>query len=214
MSDSGGGKQKTWIKVVAGVAAVTLVALVLLVYYSPAYPWSGSVSDSDGDGYADAEDAFPDNPLEWADSDEDGVGDNSDPLPNGQVVGVFLLTFSAASIWNGFGAVCTASGASISWENVTVVLTDGASSASWSTIEETNFPGYPYVIADCGEVSLGVWRVTLNAWDMQRNLALDAGDYFSFLFGEPLPSDVMFSVTIVYEPTGEVLAEFSYIDSS
>lgn len=38
--------------------------------------------DSDGDGYVDSEDAFPDDPTEWADSDNDGKGDNSDPAPS------------------------------------------------------------------------------------------------------------------------------------
>jgi len=32
--------------------------------------------DSDGDGYTDPEDAFPDQPLQWADQDGDGFGDN------------------------------------------------------------------------------------------------------------------------------------------
>ncbi|HOZ46299.1 MAG TPA: hypothetical protein PLO37_12110 [Candidatus Hydrogenedentes bacterium] len=32
--------------------------------------------DSDGDGYFDDEDAFPDNPDEWEDVDEDSLGDN------------------------------------------------------------------------------------------------------------------------------------------
>jgi len=37
--------------------------------------------DSDGDGFADAADAFPLDPNEWFDSDNDGVGDNSDMFP-------------------------------------------------------------------------------------------------------------------------------------
>ena len=37
--------------------------------------------DSDGDGYADSKDAFPDDPDEWSDFDSDGVGDNSDAFP-------------------------------------------------------------------------------------------------------------------------------------
>jgi len=40
-----------------------------------------SLSDRDGDGVLDAEDAFPDDPDEWLDSDMDGTGDNSDPCP-------------------------------------------------------------------------------------------------------------------------------------
>lgn len=34
--------------------------------------------DSDGDGFTDNIDAFPNNVLEWLDTDKDGVGDNSD----------------------------------------------------------------------------------------------------------------------------------------
>jgi len=38
--------------------------------------------DTDGDGYLDTEDAFANDPTEWADSDKDLVGDNSDAFPN------------------------------------------------------------------------------------------------------------------------------------
>jgi hypothetical protein len=36
------------------------------------------VSDRDGDGFADDDDVFPDDPAEWADFDEDGLGDVGD----------------------------------------------------------------------------------------------------------------------------------------
>jgi len=38
--------------------------------------------DTDGDGYTDNIDAFPNDRSEWKDSDNDGVGDNSDAYPN------------------------------------------------------------------------------------------------------------------------------------
>ena len=38
--------------------------------------------DTDGDGYGDQSDAFPNDENEWADSDNDGVGDNADAFPN------------------------------------------------------------------------------------------------------------------------------------
>ncbi|PKI13041.1 collagenase [Colwellia sp. 12G3] len=38
--------------------------------------------DSDGDGYLDADDAFPNDKNEWADSDLDGVGNNGDKFPD------------------------------------------------------------------------------------------------------------------------------------
>ena len=34
--------------------------------------------DSDGDGFSDSVDVFPDDETEWADHDEDGIGDNAD----------------------------------------------------------------------------------------------------------------------------------------
>ena len=39
-------------------------------------------TDSDGDGVADKDDAFPNDPTEWVDTDGDGVGDNGDAFPN------------------------------------------------------------------------------------------------------------------------------------
>jgi hypothetical protein len=42
--------------------------------------------DSDGDGYIDSIDAFPDDPTEWRDSDGDGTGDNQDADPEDPLV--------------------------------------------------------------------------------------------------------------------------------
>src|SRR5262249_42473253 len=41
-----------------------------------------SLVDTDGDGGPDSQDAFPNDPTEWADTDHDGHGDNSDAFPN------------------------------------------------------------------------------------------------------------------------------------
>jgi len=38
--------------------------------------------DTDGDGYNDYIDEFPNDPTEWEDSDGDGYGDNTDEYPN------------------------------------------------------------------------------------------------------------------------------------
>jgi predicted nucleic acid-binding Zn ribbon protein len=41
-------------------------------------PHSNETNDSDRDGVPDDEDAFPNDPSEWADNDGDGIGDNAD----------------------------------------------------------------------------------------------------------------------------------------
>lgn len=49
------------------------------------------VVDTDNDGVADGNDAFPNDPTETADTDSDGVGDNSDPFPT--ISGINLFSF-------------------------------------------------------------------------------------------------------------------------
>lgn len=44
-------------------------------------PPSSPPVDTDGDGYPDTSDAFPNDPNEWLDSDGDGFGDNVDLFP-------------------------------------------------------------------------------------------------------------------------------------
>jgi hypothetical protein len=76
-------KRKRTVILVAAVVAVILVALIILaVVLNPSTSPIASIRDSDGDGYADSEDAFPNDPSEWTDADLDGVGDNSDAFPN------------------------------------------------------------------------------------------------------------------------------------
>ena len=45
-----------------------------------------AVVDTDGDGYPDDEDAFPNDPEEWLDTDGDGVGNNADTDDDGDGV--------------------------------------------------------------------------------------------------------------------------------
>jgi hypothetical protein len=45
-----------------------------------------AVVDSDGDGYSDDRDAFPNDPTEWLDTDSDGVGNNADTDDDGDGV--------------------------------------------------------------------------------------------------------------------------------
>jgi len=42
----------------------------------------GEAKDTDGDGYNDNSDDFPNDPNEWLDTDGDGFGDNGDAFPN------------------------------------------------------------------------------------------------------------------------------------
>ena len=52
--------------------------LLLALIFNPAF----ASIDSDGDGFNDDVDIFPEDAEEWFDSDSDGVGDNADPINN------------------------------------------------------------------------------------------------------------------------------------
>lgn len=45
------------------------------------FSYTPAPKDSDGDGYPDSSDKFPDDPTEWNDTDDDGYGDNTDRFP-------------------------------------------------------------------------------------------------------------------------------------
>ncbi|MCK4455515.1 MAG: hypothetical protein KAU99_04120 [Thermoplasmata archaeon] len=65
-----------------GLAVVVVVVIVLLaVMMNPATSPIPGLKDSDGDGYTDDQDDFPNDPTEWKDTDGDGYGDNQDVFP-------------------------------------------------------------------------------------------------------------------------------------
>jgi hypothetical protein len=87
--------------------------------------------DSDGDGYSDSEDRFPDDPEEWADSDDDGVGDNHDMFPN-----------DANETWDGDGDGVGDNGDAFPWDPSEWVDTDGdgwGDNADWAPNDPTEW---------------------------------------------------------------------------
>ena len=69
--------------IVSGFTESAMEVDYIRVYQSGDLVWSDEFNsesdvDSDGDGYLDSIDAFPNDPAEWLDSDGDGIGDNAD----------------------------------------------------------------------------------------------------------------------------------------
>lgn len=60
----------------------SVIAIAVLLLATGLSGCTGEAKDTDGDGYNDDVDTFPNDPSEWKDSDHDGVGDNSDDFPN------------------------------------------------------------------------------------------------------------------------------------
>jgi len=71
----------SWLENGQYLANITLYRMDTVLADSSWTFWVG-YNDSDGDGFVDIIDIFPNDSSEWTDSDIDGVGDNSDICPN------------------------------------------------------------------------------------------------------------------------------------
>ena len=60
---------------------ISITIILLSVGLSGCTETTTEAKDTDGDGYKDDVDAFPNDATEWLDSDSDGFGDNSDDFP-------------------------------------------------------------------------------------------------------------------------------------
>ena len=60
------------------IVAGAVLAVAILIVAALLLMGNVGAKDTDGDGHTDANDAFPNNPTQWADTDHDGFGDNPD----------------------------------------------------------------------------------------------------------------------------------------
>ena len=82
--------------IVSGFTESAMEVDYIRVYQSGDLVWSDEFNsesdvDSDGDGYLDSIDAFPNDPAEWLDSDGDGIGDNADNAFDSPLIGDWKL---------------------------------------------------------------------------------------------------------------------------
>jgi hypothetical protein len=71
-------KNKKRIQFAISTVIILLLAGTSYWILSPSTSPLEGIKDSDGDGFEDSVDLFPESPVEWYDSDGDGVGDNAD----------------------------------------------------------------------------------------------------------------------------------------
>lgn len=80
-SDRDGGPSEPKARPTVPIWSLVIVVGILVLIALTAYYVGVSDKDTDGDGVADNEDAFPNNASEWKDSDDDTYGNNIDAFP-------------------------------------------------------------------------------------------------------------------------------------
>ena len=80
-SDRDGGPSGPKARPTVPIWSLVIVVGILVLIALTAYYVGVSDKDTDGDGVADNEDAFPNNASEWKDSDDDTYGNNIDAFP-------------------------------------------------------------------------------------------------------------------------------------
>ena len=82
-------------KIIIVVIIIVVLVILMALPQTSLFP---QIRDSDGDGRADDEDAFPNDASEWRDSDDDEVGDNADFYDNGDgAVKITIIYFEMIS---------------------------------------------------------------------------------------------------------------------
>jgi hypothetical protein len=144
--------------------------------------------DSDGDGVADTNDAFPNDASEWSDTDGDGVGDNGDAFPNDptkwQVETGFVSTYPTMNLrgtFNNWGVTPMTLVADHLWSVTVSFSSDGAFkfdvAGDWLTnFGDANHDGTAEVnTADIVVAAAGTYVVTFNDETKQYTLQAEGG---------------------------------------
>lgn len=168
-------------------AAAMLLIFGLMVVLDPGTSPFPSIHDSDGDGYPDSSDSYPDDPFNGAEP----------------------VSFVASESWKGFSAVCTRADFTVKLDDIVIRLSSGTSETSWEEFYHPGLVGGSGAI-DAGTRELGDWSLVLIIHDSHSDGMIGLGEFLYFKFEEVPSSSVEFEVTILMESTQRVVASFSY----
>lgn len=169
------------------IAAVAIVVSLLWIYYSPEYSWDASIRDSDGDGYPDDTDPYPNDPQKWT---------SPSVTPTTSITKIAVV--------NGFKFVI-GSGAEVPWSDVTILLSAGIYHEYWENISSSDLDDSVDDSQDYGSEYLGDLCVSLIVTDVDGNGQIDEGDFFT-LTAEEFSDETTYYAILMHDPTAGQIA--------
>jgi len=122
------------------------------------------------------------------------------------------MTIGRTNLPGGVGIkwTCSAPTADLSWDNVTVYLTDGAETVNWS-LEVGGLSGGMANTTEFGPRTLGSLTVFLNVTDIAGNGQTNLADFFTFTTsGGKFNPARDYIVTLIYKPTLDVIVQSAF----
>ena len=122
------------------------------------------------------------------------------------------MTIGRTNLPGGVGVkwTCNAPTVDLSWDNVTVYLTDGTETVEWS-LEVGGLNGGVANTTEFGPRTLGSLVVFLNVTDLAGNGATNLSDYLTFTTsGGKFNPARDYIVTLIYKPTLDVIVQSAF----
>jgi hypothetical protein len=119
------------------------------------------------------------------------------------------MTIGRTNLPGGVGIkwTCSEPTGALSWDNVTVHLTDGTEMVNWS-LEVGGLSGGMANTTEFGPMTLGSLTVFLNVTDLAGNGLTNLTDYFTFTTsGGKFNPARDYTVTLIYKPTLDVIVQ-------
>ena len=122
------------------------------------------------------------------------------------------MTLGRTNLPGGVGIkwTCSAPTSALSWDNVTMRLTDGTETVNWS-LEVGGLGGGMANTTEFGPMTLGSLTVFLNVTDLAGNGFTNNADYFTFTTsGGKFNPARDYTVTLIYKPTLDVIVQSAF----
>jgi len=172
--------------------------------------WDGLLSDGDRLAFYAVESTYPYTDYDVSLVYEPTGMDIASKTVAYSDVTVPTALFVRTTVTNGVKVIIASISEEVTWDDVSITLSDQIDTATWTLSSDYLDDGYPSVHS-FGAITLGTLTVYLNATDLIGNGLVGEGDYFTLVAMTYGFNDAMtYTIEMVYEPTDDVMGTITF----